>query len=298
MAAAEDAIDLDSLTALVVDASEFHRSIATDILRTQGVRFVVGARSAEEGLDSIRMHRPGLVLLDWMEGPLGGLEFIRQVRTGEDIPNRAVPILMLSARRKQREVEAAREAGADAYLMKPVSAGAIAAKLGAVVMKPRAFISSPNYVGPCRRRRADPAYGGPRRRLTDTFERREDPISDEDDVKGALKRARVAALTQHALGLQPDDPDAARIVYASSLELRSLADEIEDKMLSFGAGQLVRYMEAVGATERLDPEAVRTHVQALHQLAHLPNALADERRDVATSLRNMIDKKLRQADAA
>lgn len=290
--------DLSSMTALVVDGNEFHRSIAADILRSSGIGLVLNARTAGEGLALVQAHRVRLILLEWMSGPEGGLTFIKRIRMEAETRNRAVPILMLSARRTQREVEAAREAGADAYLMKPVSAGAIFAKLAAVVMRPRAFVSTETYAGPCRRRRIDEIYPGPRRRLTDDVERRSEEALAEDDVKVSMGRARVAALTELAMKLQLDDPDGARTVYSAALELRQVAENIEDKMLTFGAAQLVRYMEAVGATGRLDPDAVRTHVQALHQLAHLPNALADERRDVATSLRSMVDKKLKKADAA
>ena len=59
-----------------------------------------------------------------------------------------------------------------------------------------------------------------------------------------------------------------------------------------------RYLQAQGATDRLDPEVVRTHVEALHQMAHLPHALCEERQSVAASLKRMVDKKLKQADAA
>lgn len=286
--------DLSSMTALVVDANEYHRAIAADILRSSGLRHVLGAATAAEGLDHVGNTVIGLILLEWMEGADGGLDFIRRVRQGGDGSglNRAAPILMLSARRRKSDVEAARAAGADAYLMKPVSAGAIIAKLATVVMRPRAFINTSSYVGPCRRRRASEHYGGPRRRLSDQSERRAELAQTEDEVRTALARARVAALTAEATNLRLDDPDTARSVYASANELRQLAEDIEDKMLAFGAAQLVRYLEAMGATNDLDPEAVRTHVQALHQLAHLPNALAGERRDVATSLRSMVDKKL------
>jgi hypothetical protein len=111
-------------------------------------------------------------------------------------------------------------------------------------------------------------------------------------MKAALRRARVAALTQQALALKPDDPAGARLVYSAAAELRAAAEEINDDALQFGASELVRYLEAVGATGRLDPDAVRTHVQALYQLAHLPGTLTAERRDLATSLRAMVDKKL------
>jgi CheY-like chemotaxis protein len=288
--------DFSALTALVVDASAFHRKIANRFLHAAGVRSILGAASAEEGLALVREQRPDVILLEWMEGPLGGLEFVRCVRKGEDIPNRAAPILMLSDRRRRADVEAARAAGANAYLMKPVSAAAIAIKIAGVIGKPRPFIATPTYTGPCRRRRRDPNYSGPGRRLTDI--RPEALVGeDQEQVKAALRRARVAALTREALALQPDDPDGARAVYAASLELRAAADEIDDASLGFGARQLIRYLESVGATGRLDPDAVRTHVQALFQLARLPAALTQERRDLATSLRAMVDKKLSQAGA-
>jgi hypothetical protein len=40
---------------------------------------------------------------------------------------------------------------------------------------------------------------------------------------------------------------------------------------------------------------VRTHVAALHQLAHLHHSFQEERNQVAQSLKRMVDKKLRQA---
>jgi hypothetical protein len=61
---------------------------------------------------------------------------------------------------------------------------------------------------------------------------------------------------------------------------------------------MARYIQAQGATDKLDPEVVRTHVAALHQLVPLPHALGAERMRVAESLRRMVDKKLRQAAAA
>jgi hypothetical protein len=60
---------------------------------------------------------------------------------------------------------------------------------------------------------------------------------------------------------------------------------------------MARYIQSQGATDRLDPEAVRTHVAALHQLVHLPHALSAERIRVAEGLKRMVDKKLRQAAA-
>ncbi|MBL8548601.1 MAG: response regulator [Hyphomonadaceae bacterium] len=288
------AFDITEITALVVDANFYYRKTAHGVLRLAGIRKVLTAETVEEALDLIQRLKPNVMLTEWMPGPLGELEFIRQVRQGEDIPNRAMPILVLSSRRRQLDVEAARAAGADGYLMKPVSAASVAIKIANVVGRPRPFIATATYSGPCRRRKRTPAYAGPFRRLTDLHAERTASDMDED-VRAALRRARVAALTRDALALKTDDPAGARAVYASSLELRAMAEEIADAALSLGANELVRYLEAAGVTDRLDPEAVRTHVQALFQLAHLPSVLTKEREDLAVSLRTMVDKKLKPA---
>ena len=96
----------------------------------------------------------------------------------------------------------------------------------------------------------------------------------------------------------PGDHKQARLVYRAVQDLVEVGQQIGDQSLTLGAGEMARYLQAQGATDRLDPEVVRTHVAALHQMVHLPHALCEERQNVAASLKRMVDKKLRQADAA
>jgi hypothetical protein len=107
-----------------------------------------------------------------------------------------------------------------------------------------------------------------------------------------------AALLEHVAQLKPGDTNAARTVYRAVQDLVEVGEQIGDPSLALGAREMARYLQAQGATDRLDPEVVRTHVAALHQLVHLPHALCEERQRVAESLKRMVDKKLRQADAA
>ena len=113
----------------------------------------------------------------------------------------------------------------------------------------------------------------------------------------AASTARVAALAICSKHLTPGDAEAAREVYRAVQELVDVGDQIGDPALSLGAREMARYLQAQGATERLDPEVVRTHVAALHQLVHLPHALCEERQRVAQSLKRMVDKKLKQLAA-
>lgn len=295
-----DDFDPSGLTALVVDENHYERGISLDQLRTMGFGRVIGAANTMEGWEALRKSNPHIVLIEWFRGNGGdGLDFVRRVRMSEDAPNRAVSMFMLTSRGAQADVEIARLAGVDGYLRKPISALALQQRLQRVIANPQPFVVTANYVGPCRRRRRpDLNYIGPRRRLDDAAEAAIDET--EAELKAQMARARVAVLETHANELTAGDSSAARRVFKAAQDLIDVAEQIGDTDLALGTREMSRYLQAQGATVRLDPEVVRTHVAALHQLAHLPHALGDERQAVARGLKRMVDKKLRQlsSDAA
>jgi two-component system chemotaxis response regulator CheY len=291
----DEAFDPSGLTALVVDHNHFHRGIALDQLRGMGFARAAGASNGAEGWESLCKHNPNIVLVEWLDSQGDGLDFVRRVRMSEEVPNRAVAMFMLTGRGGRADVETARKAGVDGYMRKPISALALKERVRAVVLNPQPFIVTASYVGPCRRRKQDPAFDGPWRRLDDKVTEAAMGEEEQSDVKAALARARVAALEECARDLTHGDARAARKVFRAAQDLCDVAVQIGDTTLTFGAKEMVRYLQAQGATERLDPEVVRTHIAALHQLVHLPHALRDERERVAQSLKRMVDKKLRAA---
>lgn len=294
----EDVFDPSGLTALVLDENHYERGISLDQLRAMGFGRVIGASNTVEAWDGLRRANPNIMLMEWF-GESDALEFVRRVRMAEDLPNRAVSIFMLTMRGSQADVEAARAAGVDGYLRKPISALMLQQRVRTVIAHPQPFVVTASYVGPCRRRRRpDLNYLGPLRRLDDAAEDASAPDEEALDLKAEMARARVAALEARARTLQPGDAKAAREVYRAVQDLVEVGEQIGDPNLTLGAREMARYLQAQGATERLDPEVVRTHVAALHQLAHLPHALGDERQRVAQGLKRMVDKKLRQANAA
>jgi len=295
-----DAFDPSGLTALVFDENHYERGISLDQLRAMGFGRVIGAANSMEAWDALRKSNPHIALLEWVDSDVAGLDFVRRVRLSEDLPNRAVPMFMLTTRGSQADVELARRAGVDGYLRKPISALALQQRVRTVITNPQPFVTTPSYVGPCRRRkRPDLNYLGPLRRLNDAAP--EQLVTGDDselNLKAELARARVAAVETAAQRLTLGDAKAAREVYRAVQDLVEVGEQIGDAALTQGAQEMARYLQAQGATERLDPDVVRTHVAALHQLVHLPHALCEERQRVAESLKRMVDKKLRQANAA
>lgn len=290
--------DPSGLTALVFDENHYERGISLDQLRAMGFGRAIGAANALEVWDALRKSNPHILLMEWVEGG-DTLDFVRRVRMSEDLPNRAISMFMLTTRGSQHDVEAARMAGIDGYLRKPISALALQQRVRTVIANPQPFVVTASYVGPCRRRpRPDLNYLGVLRRLDDAAP---EPLvsgdAEELDVKTELAKARVAALEVQAKLLRPGDADAARQVYRAVQNLVEVGEQVGDPALTLGAREMARYLQAQGATDRLDPEVVRTHVAALHQLVHLPHALCEERQRVAESLKRMVDKKLKQAAA-
>lgn len=289
--------DPAGLTALVLDENHYERGITLDLLRSMGFSRAIGAANTMEAWEALTKNNPNIVLLEWIDGAHSGLDFAKRVRTHDDVPNRAVAMFMLTARGSQAEVERARLAGIDGYLRKPISAVALQQRVRTVMLNPQPFIVTASYVGPCRRRRRpDLNYLGPMRRLEDACP---EPVGngdeEENDLKAQLARARVTALEAAATKLTIGDAKAAREVYRAVQALADVAEQIGDAALALAAKEMGRYLQAQGATERLDPEVVRTHVTALHQLVHLPHAMTQEREAVAHSLRRMVEKKLRAA---
>ena len=96
-----------------------------DILTLVALRFrrsgleVILARDGEEALELIQTRAPDAAVLDIAMPKLTGLELIRRLRESE--ATKALPIVLLTARAGDKDVELGLEAGADEYITKPFS---------------------------------------------------------------------------------------------------------------------------------------------------------------------------------
>ena len=81
---------------------------------------VVTALSGPEALKKIVEESPDVVLLDvMMPGQLDGIQVCERIRADPEIAH--IPVVMLTARSQQTDLEAGRRAGCNAYLTKPFS---------------------------------------------------------------------------------------------------------------------------------------------------------------------------------
>lgn len=155
------------ITALIVDDNAHMRAIVATLLHALGVGESMQASDGAEARAIIAQWRPDLIIVDQNMRPVSGTDFARDLRrTSPECFD--TPIIMLTAHTERSIVIAARDAGIDEILAKPISAKALMQRLHAVTHERRPFVRSAGYVGPDRRRRTPSSYAGPRRRDSDT----------------------------------------------------------------------------------------------------------------------------------
>ncbi|MEV2210200.1 response regulator transcription factor [Streptomyces sp. NPDC050997] len=99
-------------------------------LRRQGHE-VAAAETGEDGLGQLRSFRPDVVVLDLMLPGMSGLDVCRGMRALDQ----TLPILMATARGDDEDIVVGLEAGADDYVVKPVQARVLEARIRAVLRR-------------------------------------------------------------------------------------------------------------------------------------------------------------------
>ncbi len=94
---------------------------------------VCDAADGEDALVQIAERRPDVVLLDWMLPLVSGIEVCRRIRRSPE--NRALPIIMLTARGEESDRVRGLDSGADDYVVKPFSTSELVARLRAVIRR-------------------------------------------------------------------------------------------------------------------------------------------------------------------
>jgi DNA-binding response OmpR family regulator len=93
---------------------------------------VITAADGKSALEQAQRHKPDLIVLDLNLPEIDGLEVCRNIRRDSDIP-----IIMLTARDDEVDKVVGLEIGADDYVTKPFSPRELAARVSAVLRRPR-----------------------------------------------------------------------------------------------------------------------------------------------------------------
>ena len=85
------------------------------------------------GLAAARELRPDLVVLDWMMPRMNGLEVCAALRADPDVELSRTPVLLLTAKAQEPDLERGFAAGATDYIVKPFSTRELASRVTAAL---------------------------------------------------------------------------------------------------------------------------------------------------------------------
>lgn len=120
---------------LLVDSNRPMLSLFREVVRSAGAAEVFDCTNAVSALEVCKMQRPDAALLEYELSDMSGVEFLRLIRQASDTPVPKLAVVMMSGLRERAVVQASIDAGADSFLLKPVSATVIAERLKAALAK-------------------------------------------------------------------------------------------------------------------------------------------------------------------
>lgn len=148
---------LSQTRVLVVDDNAALRGVLRVSLQAFGCARVIEAGTVTQALDLLKTQPIDLVITDWKMKPRDGLDLVSSIRSPMTCPCPGLPVIMLTAYAESDRIRQARRAGVNAFLIKPVTAAALAACLRDVLTGQSGYVETDTYVGPERRQaiRAD-----------------------------------------------------------------------------------------------------------------------------------------------
>jgi two-component system chemotaxis response regulator CheY len=106
---------------VVDDSATFRQLLCMSLARLDGVSQskITEAVDGEDALDKLRQGHFDLVLTDIRMPRMDGLEFVRRVRN--DLDRKDLPIIIISTKGAEEDIELGLSLGASGYLSKPIS---------------------------------------------------------------------------------------------------------------------------------------------------------------------------------
>ncbi|MBP8233826.1 response regulator [Rhizorhabdus sp.] len=103
---------------VIVEDNELNLRLFRDLLEAHGAQ-VTTVRDARDALPAMQAERPDLVIMDIQLPHISGVELIRMMRVDPALEK--TPVMAVTAYAGKGDESRVREAGADAYVSKPIS---------------------------------------------------------------------------------------------------------------------------------------------------------------------------------
>ena len=116
---------------LIVDDSATMRRIIRNNLKFAGYDDAIEAGNGAEGLACLAGNSIGLVISDWNMPEMNGIEFVKAIRSNEQL--KQLPVLMITTVAERENIMLALAAGVTNYIVKPFDAETLKKKLEQVL---------------------------------------------------------------------------------------------------------------------------------------------------------------------
>lgn len=124
---------LAGYSVLIVDDNNYMRSILRTMVSGFGVRSIFEAADGADAIAILLDRRPDIVLCDWIMHPIDGNDFLRILRQDQDTDIAKTPVIVITADSRRSVVVAARNAGVNYFLAKPVAPATLYDRLKAII---------------------------------------------------------------------------------------------------------------------------------------------------------------------
>lgn len=128
-------MDLSNCTALVGDDFSTMRRIVNNLLREAGFGHVCEAEDGMEAWRKLERDNVQFIVSDWNKPRMSGIELLNAVRQSDKLKN--MPFLLITAEGHKENIVEAADAGADGYILKPLTAATLAQKTAGILQRKR-----------------------------------------------------------------------------------------------------------------------------------------------------------------
>ena len=287
-------IDCNAVSLLVVEDNDASRRLVLELLRAAGFSNLNFARNAEEAIEQIQAIEPDLLLLDWGLPGMSGIDLVIEIRQSAITPdprftNPQLPIVMLTARQRARDVTQARNAGINEFIIKPFSTASLLKGISSALVKTREFVTTDTFIGPDRRRRKASLYPG-------LLKRADDMPLDVGQLAPSLAEALSAEMNELRTVLRLG-PSRARVLNSKTLsnitarmiQAQSSAHDFRMRLITQATQSLNDYVRLFALDA--DPEVLDVHLDALIRLNDAPFTSQDEAVSIVKYLNTLVSKR-------
>jgi two-component system chemotaxis response regulator CheY len=179
---------LRGVSFIIADSNTYFSSLLFSMLKGFGADKIIQARDAQSATEALGTTKIDVMLCDFLLPPNGGMAFVRSLRLDANASYRKIPILFMTSDTRISIVKAARDAGANMIMTKPLSPKGLYDRLVWVAFDTRAFVESKTYYGPDRRFRIEGFPDGEGRRRGDR------PSEVAEDSGPGLSQSEIDSL--------------------------------------------------------------------------------------------------------